>query len=127
MPLAICIRCGHKKRKPFVACTRCQYDPRGDHRAMAMSLLVSTQYFDPNRERCPTDRELDEASQHIMAGDPLQWDEEAIGALMREQLALAEHGSPSWTKVIVFLMAVILIPAIVVAVIVAVTRFIVHR
>ncbi len=111
MAIAICIKCGHHKSGPFGTCANCGFSPpRHDYEANAKSLLLSTRYYDPIRDWRPSRADLDEYSQLIMSGTPIHWNDEVLKSLIEEQRCLNEHGSPSWLKIVVFVLLALLIP-----------------
>jgi hypothetical protein len=116
MGTAVCIRCGSFKASPFVACPNCRFDPRGDRRAMAQSLMLSDAYYDPETDHRPTKADLQEASHRITTGGEVAWDEIELTKLMAEQQVLDEAGSPSWLKIAVLLVLLLLVPLLAVLV-----------
>ncbi|MCI0672680.1 MAG: hypothetical protein L0Y64_19715, partial [Myxococcaceae bacterium] len=79
MGLAICIRCGSKKERAFVACAGCGFDPavsEGDREAQARSLLLSDAHMSP--------RELEDAGRALQAGRPYPYDAGQLAWLVQQ-------------------------------------------
>lgn len=120
MGTAVCIQCGHLKAAPFKPCQQCGFDPRGDKRAMAQSLMLSDRYYDPETDHRPDKRELQDLARRIRSCEAIEWDEKTLEGLSREQEVLERAGSPGWTRIVVFILALFLLISIPVAIIVAV-------
>jgi hypothetical protein len=110
MGIAVCVRCGAFKASPFVVCPHCNFNPRGDRRAMAQSLMLSDAYYDQEVDRKPSKQELEDASRRIESGAPIEWNEQVLADLAREQEILEREGSPSWFRIVVLLVVLFLVP-----------------
>ena len=127
MAIAVCVRCGQFKTLPFKACKRCHFDPHGDRRAMAESLMLSDAYYDPEKDYRPGKAELQQAATRIRSGASVEWDEETLAKLSAEQGILERAGSPSWFRIAAFVVALFLLLVIPTTLAVALLVFILHR
>jgi len=109
MGVAVCIKCGAYKGSPFQRCPDCGFSPEGDHLAMAQSLILSTAYYDEDRDYIPTKQELSDASTIIKSGGTIDWDKSKLARFVDEQNILERAGSPSWLRVVLLLLMLILI------------------
>ena len=112
MSLAVCINCGALKASPFERCPYCDFSPKGDHRAKAQSLILSTDYYNEETDHRPSKKELNEASRTIRSGGTITWDESKVLQLIDEQAVLERDGSPSWLRVAMLLIVMFLVPLI---------------
>ena len=79
---------------------------------MAMSLMLSTDYYDKSRDYRLTSADLERAAETIKSGGALKWDEATLKELIGEQILLKREGSPPWWKVIILILVMLLIPII---------------
>lgn len=91
---------------------------------MAQSLLLSTTYFDPEKDHRPTREELDEVAQRVRSGQEIDWDEQILAKLVAEQDVLDQADSPSWARIVFLLIGLLLLIAVPVALVVAAIVFI---
>jgi hypothetical protein len=108
MGTAVCIHCGALKGSPFDDCPHCHFNPQGCHRAMAQSLILSSEYYDDDEDRRPSKEELTNASLTIKAGGMIDWDERELARLIDEQRVLQKEGSPSWLRIALLLLVIFL-------------------
>lgn len=110
MGIAVCIRCGTFKRAPFVRCRACGYAPGDDREAKARSLLLSSAYYDVERDYRPTRAELEQAARTIRAGGQVDFAPTLLAALVDEQ-RLLDEGGPGWRRVVLLLCVLFAVPA----------------
>ena len=116
MDTAVCIQCGRFKASPFAVCPNCRFDPHGDRRAMAQSLMLSNAYYDPQTDHRPNRSELQEIARRISSGEEVAWDEAVLATLIDEQKILDEQGSPTWLRITILLTLLLLVPLLAVLV-----------
>lgn len=109
MGTAVCIRCGSFKRAPFARCRTCGYAPGNDRAARARSLVLSTAYYDAERDCRPTRAELEQAASVIRDGGQVEIAPARVAALVDEQRMLDESRL-SWLHVICLLCVLIALP-----------------
>lgn len=113
MARAICLRCGVAKRRWNRRCAACGFDPDGDLRASAESLLLSVERFEDGTERAPYMVELDEIGGRIRAGQRSEPDEtevdRALAIIRRPQGLGWKHGCKGLALVLLYLSPLLII------------------
>jgi hypothetical protein len=122
MGIAICIKCGAIKKAPFRTCSHCSYNPNGDRRAMAQSLILSNAYYDEDTDSKPTKKQLDIIASNIRTGLNHDWNEQLIAKLINEQNELNNDNSPGWIKVILLNIGIIIVVIIPIVIVYAILK-----
>lgn len=89
MAVAICLRCGASKKRPWTACGSCGLDPADDREVLVKSVYLSVERFEDGTERRRYRKELDEIASRIRAGEAPELDEAELKRL-RKQRRLVE-------------------------------------
>lgn len=85
MEMAICIRCGAKKKRPYHKCRSCGLDPKGDEAALVRSVYLSTGRYEDPDEAGRYVEELERHAAAIRAGQEVAYDEDELARLRRQK------------------------------------------
>jgi hypothetical protein len=117
MRQAICLKCGHAKRRPAERCKHCGLDPEVDDDTLVKSVYLSLGRFDDASRHEAYSKELEALARDIKAGRPLALDPAELERL-RSQLGQVRSvpASAVWGALFRFLLPGIVVFGILIAI-----------
>ncbi len=85
--IAICLRCGGKKKRPSQQCGNCHFRPTNDEER-AKSIILSTAYEIDGEYKGKTQTELNEIRERIRAGIPYVFDQKEVDSVIAYALSI---------------------------------------
>jgi len=82
---ATCFTCGSFKKQPYIKCSDCGFNPKGDNTAMAKSIILSSKFWLEDQERAPTRDELQKIGEDIRNGKPYSFNEIQIQKVLEQK------------------------------------------